>query len=217
MAKIMDSQNFELSPPEIENARETDSANNKASYSRKTPSVGLDDASSTPQTEKSVDKASAASNDPPPRNSLLAKVSPFWRDRFIEAGLILSIALYYITGNANLGTGGFFHLNPLFSLPFLLLFAALCWYRLPFAVALLPLALPYYPLPKTVFSHYSFSLAEITLGVCLLVAFIQLLLWRNRWQYWLSWQELRDRVGPFIIPILVFLLAAAFSVVLAYA
>lgn len=211
----MDSQNFELSPPEIENARETDSANNKASYSRKTPSVGLDDASSTPQTEKSIDKVSAASNDPPPRNSLLAKVSPFWRDHFIEAGLILSIALYYITGNANLGTGGFFHLNPLFSLPFLLIFAVLCWYRLSFAVALLPLALPYYLLQKTVVGAYAFSLTEITLAVCLVVALLQLLLRGRKWEYWLSWRELRDRLGPFTIPIFVFLVAATISIAIA--
>jgi len=209
----MDSQNIELSPAEI--AQETVNESSEASYSRKTPSVGLDDASSTPQTEKSVDKAPAASNDPPPRNSLLAKVSPFWRDRFIEAGLILSITLYYITGNANLGTGGFFHLNPLFSLPFLLIFAVLCWYRLSFAVALLPLALPYYLLQKTVVGAYAFSLTEITLVVCLVVALLQLLFRGSKWEYRLSWHELRDRLGPFAIPILVFLAAAAISIVIA--
>src|SRR6266699_608830 len=144
------------------------------------------------------------------RYSLLTEVSQFWRDRFIEAGLILSLALYYITGNANLGTGGFFHLNPLFSLPFLVIFAVLCWYRLPFAVALLPLALPYYLLQKTVVGAYAFILTEITLVVCLVVALLQLLFRGSKWQYWLSWRELRDRLGPFTIPILILLAAAAF-------
>src|SRR5947209_11195029 len=143
-------------------------------------------------------------------------ISLFWHDRLIEAGLILSMALYYVIGNANLGSSYLFHLNPLFSAPFLLLFAVLCWYRLPFAIALLPLTLPYYLLHKTIVSHYSFSLAEITLGVCLLVALLQLLLQRSRWQYWLPWQELRERLGPFTIPILVFLAAAAFSIIIAY-
>src|SRR5436305_81548 len=143
-------------------------------------------------------------------------ISLFWHDRLVEAGLILSMALYYVIGNANLGSGYLFQLNPLFSAPFLLLFALLCWYRLPFAIALLPLTLPYYLLHKTIVSHYSFSLAEITLGVCLLVALLQLLMWRSRWQYWLPWQELRARLGPFTIPILVFLAAAAFSIIIAY-
>src|SRR6266480_2381768 len=42
------------------------------------------------------------------------------------------------------------------------------------------------------------------------------LFWHDRWQYWLSCQELRDRLGPFIIPVLVFLVAAAFSIIIAY-
>src|SRR5439155_1010549 len=36
--------------------------------------------------------------------------------------------------------------------------------------------------------------------------------WRDR----MSWKELRDRFGPFTLPIVVFLLAAGFSVVIAY-
>jgi len=213
----MDSQNLELSSSEVAQHKQgAVNDSHKASYSHKTPSVGLNDASGTSQTEEGVDKASNAPDDPPPsRNSLLAKVSPFWRDRFIEVGLILAIALYYITGNANLGTGGFFHLNPLFSLPFLLIFAVLCWYRLPFAVALLPLALPYYLLQKTVVGAYAFSLTEITLVVCLVMALLQLLFRGGKWEYWLSWRTLRDRLGPFTIPILVFLAAATISIVTA--
>src|SRR5438034_229854 len=165
----------------------------------------------------SVDSRIDVSTNPPvDKGKHFKGISLFWHDRLIEAGLILSMALYYVIGNTNLGSGYLFHLNPLFSAPFLLLFAVLCWYRLPFAIALLPLTLPYYLLHKTIVSHYSFSLAEITLGVCLLVALLQLLLWRNRWQYRLSWQELRGRLGPFIIPVLVFMVAAAFSIIIAY-
>ncbi len=209
----MDNQNLELSPSRIAQAtRETVNESEEASYSHKASSLTIGGTPAMPQT----DKASDAPNDPPPpRNSLLTEVSQFWRDRFIEAGLILSLALYYITGNANLGTGGFFHLNPLFSLPFLVIFAVLCWYRLPFAVALLPLALPYYLLQKTVVGSYAFSLTEIALAVCLVVALLQLLFRGSTWQYWLSWHELRDRLGPFTIPILVFLTAAAISITVA--
>src|SRR5207249_1210648 len=106
------------------------------------------------------------------------------------------------------------HLDPLFSLPFLLIFAVLCWYRLPFAVALLPFSLPYYLVQKVVFiSHrrdYAFSLVEVSLAVCLVVALLQLAFKRRNWPYWLSWSELRDRIGPFLWPILVFFVAAAF-------
>ena len=207
----MDNQNLDLSPPEI--VHDTQGTVNE---SDEASSLTIDGAAALPRTEKGINKASDAPNDPPPpRNSLLTKFSPFWRDRFIEAGLILSIALYYITGNASLGTSGFFHLNPLFSLPFLVIFAVLCWYRLPFAVALLPLALPYYLLQKTVVGAYSFSLTEIALGVCLIVALLQLLFRGSTWQYWLSWRELLDRLGPFTVPILVFLAAAAISITVA--
>src|SRR5271167_3664302 len=169
------------------------------------------------ETEDSVGTVSHTPNDEPPRRSrLLKRLSPFWQDRLIEVGLIVSMASYYVIGNQHLGSGRFFHLNPLYTLPFLLIFAVLCWYRLSFAVALLPLTLPYYLLPKTVVGSYAFSMAEITLIVCLGVALVQLLFLRRTWQYWLSWQELRDRLGPFVIPILVFLAAAVLSTVIAY-
>ncbi len=134
----------------------------------------------------------------------------------VELGMILSMGCYYVVGNTNLGSGRLFHVNPLLTLPFLLVFAVLCWFRLSFAVALLPMAVPYYLLEKPVYSHYEFELAEIALGVCVLVAFIQVMLQGTRWRYWLSWRELRDRVGPFAIPVVVFVLAAAISVVVAF-
>ena len=110
--------------------------------------------------------------DRPPTSTsrLLAGLTPFCHDRVIEVALVLSMALYYVTGNANLGTGRLFHLNPLISLPFLLICAVLCWYRLPFAIALIPLSLPYYLQQKTMISHFSFSITEIALLTCVVVA-----------------------------------------------
>src|SRR5579875_3352365 len=137
----------------------------------------------------------------------------FWPDRLFEAGLILSMGLYYIVGNPDLSMGPLSRLNPLLSLPFLVIFAVLCWFRLPFALALLPLSLPYYLLQKVVVSHYRFSLVEVALFVCVVVALLQMLLRRNSWP---AWSELRDRWGPFLIPIVVFFVAAAISIVIAY-
>lgn len=159
---------------------------------------------------------------PPPTGSSrkTARLSPFWRNRLFEAGLIISMVLYYVIGNPHIPLGvpaPIADVNPLFSLPFLLLFGVLCWYRLPFAVAFLPLSLPFYGMPKLVFGSYNFSLAEITLGTCLVVALLQVLVQRRSWPYRLSWPQLGDRLGPFIYPILVFLVFAAFSIVIAYA
>ena len=157
-------------------------------------------------------------SDRPPTSTsrLLIGLTPFWHDRVIEVALVLSMALYYVIGNTNLGTGRLFHLNPLISLPFLLIFAVLCWYRLPFAIALIPLSLPYYLQQKTMISHYSFSITEIALLTCVVVALAQFLLQRGNWRYNLSWRELRDRLGPFALPIVVFVLAAGISVFIAF-
>ncbi|GAC1426298.1 MAG: hypothetical protein PVS3B3_25890 [Ktedonobacteraceae bacterium] len=147
--------------------------------------------------------------------------SPFWHDRLVEGALILSMALYYVVSNPNIHIGHFsftssvFH-NPLASLPFLLIFAVLCWYRLPFAVALLPLSLPYYLQQKLVFSHYEFSLVEITLATSVLVALLQLLVQQRHWPYWSSLRQLRNRLGPFTVPMLLFFLIAAFSILIAF-
>ena len=169
------------------------------------------------KTIDSVDSEEYIPDNPPPRQSRVFRgLAPFWHDRLIELGLIVSMALYYVIGNGHLGTGRLFQLNPLMSLPFLLIFIILCWYRLPFALALLPLSLPYYLQQKTVFGHLSFSIAEIVLGICTGVALLQILVQRGNWRYRLSWQELRDRLGPFSIPILVFLAAAAISILIAY-
>ena len=145
------------------------------------------------------------------------RLSPFWQNRLVEIGMILATGCYYVVGNSNLGASRIFTLNPLLSLPFLLAFALLAWYRLPFAVALLPITIPYYYLAKPVYSHYQFELAEIALGVCVAIALIQFVFQQNTWRYRLSWREVRDRLGPFAIPLLVFMLAAAISVGIAFA
>ncbi|HET8846965.1 MAG TPA: O-antigen ligase family protein, partial [Ktedonobacteraceae bacterium] len=157
---------------------------------------------------------------PPSRWKFLRYLSPFWHDRLIEAGLILSLGLYYVVGNPNLGAGSIGQIPPyLYSFPFLAVFAILSWYRLAFAVALMPLALPYYLIQKTVFSvgarHLDFSLAEISLAVCALVALGQWLFSRGKWRYALSWRDLKDRLGPFTPPMALFIVAAAISVLIA--
>src|SRR5437588_3165612 len=159
------------------------------------------------------------------------RTSFFWQHRLTEGGLILSMALYYLVGNPNIKMLGHSqeaqlltslsqHINPLYSLPFLLIFALLSWYRLSFAVALLPLSFPYYYIQKTIYqttvhgkTHtIAFSLVEIALWTCIAVACLQILFQavflQRRWSYWLSWKELRDRVGPFVFPMLVFFVAA---------
>lgn len=163
----------------------------------------------------------------------------FWRHRLTEGGLILSMALYYLVGNPNIEIPGHIqvfelltfpaqHVNPLDSLPFLVIFALLSWYRLPFAIALLPLSFPYYYIQKTVYQTIvhgkthaiAFSLVEITLWTCIAVACLQILFHaiflRRRWPYWLSWRELCDRVGPFVFPVLTFFVAALLANFIAY-
>ena len=130
--------------------------------------------------------------------------------------MVCAMAGYYVVGNNHLGASKIFHINPLLSLPFLLAFAVLSWYRLAFAVALVPMAVPYYYLEKPIYGHYEFELAEIALGVCVAIALVQALLRGKSWEYWLSWRELRDRLGPFIFPIAVLLLAAGISVLIAF-
>jgi len=177
----------------------------------------VQDIQSAEETHESIAHESDASSGPPTANTRLSKIfAPFWHDRVIEVALVLSLALYYIVGNANLGTGRLFQLSPLISLPFLLIFALLSWYRLYFAVALLPLALPYYLQQKAVFSHYSFSIAEIALVTCVVVALLQFLQQRSKWRYRLSWNDLRDRLGPFALPVIAFFLLAGISVLIAY-
>ncbi|HEV2581592.1 MAG TPA: O-antigen ligase family protein [Ktedonobacteraceae bacterium] len=162
-------------------------------------------------------KESPSDSPPADRRQPVWKRSPFWRDRLVEAGMVCSMAAYYVVGNNYLGASKLFHLNPFVSLPFLLIFAVLSWYRLSFAVALLPMAVPYYFLEKPVYSHYEFELAEIALGVCVGIALIQVFLRGKHWTYWLSWREMRARVGLFVLPIAIFVVAAGVSVLISFA
>ena len=148
----------------------------------------------------------------------------FWHTRIIEAGMILALALYYLVGNPNIQIPAWHsplqHLNPLYSLPFLGVFAFLCWYRFPIAIALLPLSLPYYYIQKSVTQNLRFSLVEIMLYTCLGVGLLQYavcIIRRKEWPYQLSWSAVRDRFGPFLWPIIIFLLAALVSIAMAYA
>ncbi|GCE12252.1 O-antigen ligase family protein [Tengunoibacter tsumagoiensis] len=149
---------------------------------------------------------------------LLQGTKSRWHDRLIEGALIISMALYYLIGNGNYKPhlGFLASLHPLFALPFFILFLCLCWYRLPFAVALLPLTLPYYLLQKTVVGHANFSLVEITLWLCLAIASIQWLLQRKKWRFHVSWSIMRERSGPFLWAAGIFCLFALLSISQAY-
>lgn len=164
---------------------------------------------SVPLPVDNIDEQSPTASRPPVippegKGNFTSRLSPFWRDRLIEGALILSMALYYSIH------------NPLLSLPFLLIFAVLSWYHLSFTIALLPLTLPYYLYQKAVIGSEMFSLAEITLGICVLVCLAQFLFKRGTQRSWLPWKEMLNRVGPFLLPMLVFLLAAALSITVAY-
>ena len=142
----------------------------------------------------------------------------FWHDRLVEFGLVLSMALYYLIGNQNIikiykiSVGNLTQLDPRLSWIFLLAFVVLCWYRLSFAVALLPLALPFYLAPKAIWGSVEFSPVEITLWLCAGIALAQSLIQRGKWEYKLSIDEIRTRLGPFLIPLCIFFLAALFSI-----
>lgn len=141
----------------------------------------------------------------------------FWHDRLVEVGLVLSMTLYYLIGNQNIikvykiHIGNLTQLDPRLSWIFLVAFIILCWYRLSFAVALLPLTLPFYLAPKAVWGTIAFSPVEITVWLCLGVALVQGFVQRGKWEYRLSFSEIRTRIGPFLIPLCVFFLAALFS------
>ena len=162
---------------------------------------------------KQAGSASSNAADPPVDQSGGERRASFWHNRLIEGGLVLSMALYYLIGNENVkfSIGHLAQLHPLFALPFLGCFIALAWYRLPFAIALLPLALPYYLAPKTVVRSAQFSPAEIVLWICLGVAVVQFAILRRKWPYQLSLSELRQRFGPFLWLILLFVLASIIS------
>jgi hypothetical protein len=155
--------------------------------------------SSTPPAEGAVDQATAEQS---------SAANDIMQALLIECGVVLSMACCYLVGNSNLGSAWLFRLNPLYSLPLLLLFVAFCWYRLDFAVGLFPLVLPFSFVPKPLYAHVAVDLAELTLLVCLGVALLQLAWQRRSWKYWASWRDLPAALGPFRLPILLFTIAA---------
>ncbi len=76
------------------------------------------------------------------------------RDGVWTALLLALFALYYITPGAPL------------SLVLLALCAVACYLRLPLAVSLVPLAMPFYMLPKHLGPHRDFSLGETAIVLC---------------------------------------------------
>src|SRR5258706_13334579 len=82
-------------------------------------------------------------------------------DAAIVAGMLLSLAAYYLVP------------APLLSLPPLLVFVVLAWFRLEVALSLLPLTFPFWYVPKQVAGHAFFPLSEIVLAVCMAVALAQ--------------------------------------------
>src|SRR5258706_9926935 len=82
-------------------------------------------------------------------------------DAAIVAGMLLSLAAYYLVP------------APLLSLPPLLVFVALVWFRLEVALSLLPLTFPFWYVPKQVAGQAVFPLSEIVLAVCMAVALAQ--------------------------------------------
>jgi putative inorganic carbon (HCO3(-)) transporter len=174
--------------------------------------------SETPDTDTAIDEPPSSSSRTPTGNGgKLPTLTSFWRERFFEVGLILSMVLYYIVGNPKLPYLYIAPLSPLLNqliaLPFLVIFAVLCWYRLPVALALLPLTLPFYLQQRAIIGEISFSLAEVTLAVCLIIAALRLFVSKRDE---ISWAQLRERIGPFFWPILVFCAAAALSILVAY-
>src|SRR6266536_4000352 len=180
-------------------------------------SLPLPDVNSDSSETETDTPSSSSAHTPSGSGRNFITLTPFWRERSFEVGLVLSMLLYYVVGNPNLHILYFSHLslllNQLISVPFLLIFGLLCWYRLPVAIALLPLSLPFYLLRKVVIKNAALSLAEVTLATCLVVAALHLIL-GNRGR--LSWSHLRDRIGPFVWPALVFCVVAALSIIVAY-
>jgi putative inorganic carbon (hco3(-)) transporter len=113
------------------------------------------------------------------------------REPLLAAGMILGLAYYYLVP------------SPLLALPGLIVFAGAAWLRLDLALCLLPLAFPFWFVPKRVAGHAVFPLSEIALAVCLAVAIAHwLTIWRLRGG--LSWaqrarQVLWGRLGIWIV------------------
>jgi O-antigen ligase/polysaccharide polymerase Wzy-like membrane protein len=122
--------------------------------------------------------------------------------------LVASLAGYYVVA------------PPVLSLPLLAAYALLAWLRLDLAVCVLPLAFPFWYVPKRVTSHAVFPLSEIALALCTGVA-----LARTGWSVARSRQfdstirrlhQAFTRVGrPLALAIAGFVVAGTFGVLIA--
>lgn len=85
----------------------------------------------------------------------------------LSAAIVAMLALYYVSP------------SPALSLPLLVGYAALAWLRLDIALCLLPLAFPFWYVPKRVTAHAVFPLSEVALATCAGAA-----LARDGWRLW---------------------------------
>jgi O-antigen ligase len=119
--------------------------------------------------------------------------------RLIEPGLCLPLIAF------------FFWPHPPASLILLLIVAVLAWIRLEIAIALIPLALPYYLelLPITPGGSIRFSLGEISLLICLSVALLRTVLLAADRRASLEWARgLWKQARLFLPPAILLLIGA---------
>ncbi len=129
-------------------------------------------------------------------------------DGAMTAAVTAALALYYLTP------------SPTLSLLELAAYAALAWLRLDIALCLLPLAFPFWYVPKRMTTHDVFPLSEVALAVCVAVA-----LARDGWPLLRAGERkrvipaLRERVtalgSPLVLAIAGFALAGTLGVIVA--
>src|SRR5260221_3986366 len=103
----------------------------------------------------------AAARATPPIPSARGMRSMPGRETALTLALLGALATFYVSR------------SPLIALPVLVVYAALAGLRLDLAVCLLPLAFPFWYVPKRVLGHTVFPLSEIALAVCLGVALVR--------------------------------------------
>jgi O-antigen ligase len=150
-----------------------------------------------------------APNPRAPSPAARATIRALWSDeRLIAGGLALSLALYYFVP------------SPLLSLPFLFAYATLAYRRLDLALCLLPLAFPFWYVPKRALPHAVFPLSEIALAVCVGVALARAARggdWSHRARHWsMRLRALANWVGrPWLWTLAVFLASGVVGVLVA--
>lgn len=106
----------------------------------------------------------------------------------VVAGLIASLAYYYLV-----------HSN-LLALPGLLLFIALAWMRLDLAFCVLPLAFPFWYVPKRVYGSHVLPLSEVALAICFAIGVLREARHArgglDRARIWIRALYLCRRIGP---------------------